>query len=322
MKKLSLLVAAIIINFVGCTTINQTLYLQNIEVSGPMNNPPLNITADQKQGSFTFSTRFSVNDNKQLSGRIEKHTNVDVGGIYRIDTVFNGDGSRYYKESNKNFNEYKGKNLEWNLPNFLAAVNVDYAAGNHIALNLGLNYSVQNQSSYTGGNAGIGFFSEKEGSAFRLDAGVMWQSLSYEASTVMITEETPLFGSSSTTISFFKDRNKSTNWNPYVSLTFNTSSKDAPLNFFLNLGYFGQTLFNFEPSDPNPEYYPLGITVIRNDQRGESTASFLNLSSGIFINMTENSKIVLGVRLLKETQIEETSKSLFVLPVLQLDMNF
>ncbi len=322
MKKLLLLAAAIIINFVGCTTINQTLYLQNIEVSGPMNNPPLNITADQKQGSFTFSTRFSVNDNKQLSGRIEKHSNVDVGGIYRVDTVFNGDGSRYYKESNKNFNEYKGKNLEWNLPNFLAAVNVDYAAGNHIALNLGLNYSVQNQSSYTGGNAGVGFFSKKEGSAFRLDAGVMWQSLSYEASTVMITEETPLFGSSSTTISFFKDRNKSTNWNPYVSLTFNTSSKDAPLNFFLNLGYFGQTLFNFEPSDPNPEYYPLGITVIRNDQRGESTASFLNLSSGIFINMTENSKIVLGVRLLKETQIEETSISLFVLPVLQLDMNF
>ena len=62
--------------------------------------------------------------------------------------------------------------------------------------------------------------------------------------------------------------------------------------------------------------------MIRNDQRGESTASFLNLSSGIFINMTENSKIVLGVRLFKETQIEESSKSLFVLPVLQLDMNF
>ncbi len=232
MKKLSLLVISIIINFVGCTTINQTLYLQNIEVSGPMNNPPLSITTGQKQGGFTFSSRFSINDNNQLSGRIEKHTNVDAGGIYRVDTVLNGDGSRIYKESNKNFNEYKGKNLKWNLPNFLAAVNVDYAAGNHIALNLGLNYSVQNQSSFTGGNAGIGFFSEKEGSAFRLDAGVMWQSLSYEASTVMITEETPLFGSSSTTISFFKDRNKSTNLNPYVSLTFNTSSKNTPLNFF------------------------------------------------------------------------------------------
>ena len=115
-----------------------------------MNNPPLNITSDQKQGSFTFSTRFSLNDNNQLSGRIEKHSNVDARGIYRVDTVFNGDGSRYYKESNKNFNEYRGTNLNWDLPNFLAAVNVDYAAGNHVALNLGLNYSVQNQSSYTG----------------------------------------------------------------------------------------------------------------------------------------------------------------------------
>ena len=196
---------------------------------------------------------------------------------------------------------------------------MDYSAGNHFALNLGLNYSVQDQNDFLGGNAGIGFFSESEGSAFRFDAGVMWQSLSYDASTVIITKETPLFGSSSTTIDFYKDWNKSTNWNPYASLTFNTTSKASPLNFFLNLGYFSQTLFDFEPSNPNPEYYPFGLTVIRNDQRGESTASFINLGTGVFINMTEKSKIILGVRFMKETQIEETSKSLFVLPVLQLD---
>lgn len=325
MKKLSTLVFIVVIifiNFIGCTTVNQTLYLQNIEVSGPMNNPPLNITTDQKQGSFTISPRISINDNRQLSGRIEKHSFVDNLGIYRIDTSFNN-GTRYYQESIRNTNEYKGKNLIWKLPSFLAAVNIDYSAGNHIALNLGLSYSVQNQDSHVGGNAGIGFFSEKEGSAFRFDAGVMWQSLSYVASTVVITQESSFWGSSTnTTVNFYKDKNKSTNWNPYVSLTFNTSSKTAPLNFFLSLGYFGQTLFSFEPSDPNPEYYPLGFNVITSDQRGESTTTFLNLCSGVFIDMTENSKIILGVRLLKETQIEESSKSLFVLPVLQFDMGF
>ncbi len=324
MKKLSTLIittAIIFINFIGCTTINQTLYLQNIEVSGPMNNPPLNITTNQKRGSFTISPRFSINDNNQLSGKIEKHSFVDNQGVYRVDTVFDN-GTRLYKESTGNTTEYKGNNLVWKLPSFLAAVNIDYSAGDHIALNLGLNYSVQNQDSYVGGNVGIGFFSEKEGSAFRFDAGVMWQSLSYVASTVVITEETSFWSSTTnTTVNFFKDKNKSTNWNPYVSLTFNTSSKTAPLNFFLNLGYFGQTLFNFEPSDPNPEYYPLGFNVITSDQRGESTTTFLNLSSGVFINMTDRSKIILGVRLLKETQIEESSKSLFVLPVLQFDMS-
>lgn len=321
MKKLLALIALIFINFIGCTTINQTIYLQNIEISGPMNNPPINITTDQKQGSFNVSTRFSINDNKQISGRIEKHSYVDPQGIYRVDTMFNNDGSRYYKESNLNSREFNGNNLKWNLPSFSAAVNMDYAAGNHIAVNLGLHYSVLNQNDYLGGSAGIGIFSENEGSAFRFDAGVMWQSLSYVASTVVITKETPLFGSTTTSVDFFRDRDKSTNWNPYVSLTFNTSAKTSPLNFFVSLGYFSQTLFDFEPSDPNPEYYPLGLTVIRNDQRGESTTSFLNLSSGIFINMTEKSKIILGVKLMKETQIEETSKSLFILPVLQFDMN-
>ena len=324
-KLLTLIITAVIIffNFIGCTTINQTLYLQNIEVSGPLNNLPLNITTNQKQGSFTISPRFSINDNKQLSGRIEQHSYVDNQGVYRIDTVLSN-GTRYYKESaGKNVNEYKGDNLVWKLPSFLAAVNIDYSAGNHIALNLGLNYSVQDQQSYVGGSAGIGFFSEKGSSAFRFDAGVMWQSLSYVASTVVVTEETSFWGSSSnTTVNFFKDKDKSTNWNPYVSLTFNTSSKTAPLNFFLNLGYFGQTLFSFEPSAPNREYYPFGINVITSDQRGESTTTFLNLSSGVFIDMTETSKIILGVRLLKETQIEEPSKSLFVLPVLQFDMSF
>ena len=322
MKKLSASIALIFISLVGCTTINQTIYLQNIEVTGPMNNPPLNITTGQKQGSFTISPRFAINDNKQLSGRIEKHTYVDNSGIYRVDTVLNN-GTRFYREGDGNVNEYKGNNLIWKLPNFLAAVNIDYAAGNHIGLNLGLNYAVQNQVSYTGGCAGIGLFSEKGNSAFRIDAGVMWQQLSYIASTVVVTKETFYNNSqSNTTIDFFKDRNKSTNWNPYVSLTFNTSSKTAPLNFYVNLGYFSQTLFDFEPSDPNPEYYPLGFNVTTSDQRGESTTSFLNLSSGIFINMTDNSKIILGVRLLKETQIEESSKSLFILPVLQVDMSF
>lgn len=322
MKYIVAISFCFIIIISGCTTINQTIYLQDIEVTGPMNNPPLNITTDQKQGSFKFSSRFSINNNNKLSGRIEKHSNVNKDGIYRIDTVFDNDGKRYYRESGENTNEFRGKNLEWNIPNFLAAFNIDYAAGNHMALNLGMNYSVENHTDFLGGCFGIGFFSEKEGSAIRFDAGVMWQELSYEASTVVVTEETPPFGSSSTTVDFFNDRNKSANWNPYISVTYNTSSKTAPLNFFLSLGYFGQTLFDFEPSNQNPEYYPFGVTAIRSDERGESTTSLINLSSGIFINMTENSKVILGIKLLKETQIEESSKSLFALPVLQLDMNF
>ena len=321
MKKLFAALALIFLSLTGCTTIEQTIYLQKIDITGPMDNPPLNITTERKQGSFTISPRFTINDNKQINGKIEKHSYVDNQGIYRVDTLFNNDGSRYYKESNLNSQEFNGNNLKWNLPSYSAAVNMDYAVGNHVALNMGLNYSVQNQDDFLGGNAGIGFFSEKDGSAFRFDAGIMWQSLSYEAWTVVITEEKPLFGSASTTVDFFKDRNKSTNWNPYASLTFNTSSKNTPLNFFINLGYFSQTLFDFEPSSPNPEYYPLGITVIRNDQRGESTTSFLNLSTGVFINMTEKSRVILGVRLMKETQIDQTSKSLFVLPVLQFDMS-
>ncbi len=306
----------------GCSTVTQTLYLQNMQVSGPVANTPLNITTRDKKDTFTFSARFSVNDNQKINGRVEGHSNVDPLGSYAVDTVFNNNGTWYYKPSDKNVRPYEGSNLEWNLPNYSAAVSVDYSPGENLSLNLGLNYAVQNQASYSGGNAGIGFFSVKGNSAVRLDAGVIWQEMSYVASTVMVTTDKPFSGPSTTTVDFFKDRNRSTNWNPYVSLTYNSISETALVNYFISAGFFSQTLFDFTPSSPNPEYYPFAFTVIRNDQRGESTASFFHITPGIFFNMTDNSKILFGVRILKETQIEDASKSLFVLPVLQLDMNF
>ena len=54
--------------------------------------------------------------------------------------------------------------------------------------------------------------------------------------------------------------------------------------------------------------------------RGEASSSFLSVTSGIFIDITELSRIVLGVRLMNDIGLDNASRSFFVLPVVQLDM--
>ena len=80
------------------------------------------------------------------------------------------------------------------------------------------------------------------------------------------------------------------------------------------------TPLDFEPSSPNPEFYPFGTTLIRSDQRGEATAVFVSGAAGVYIDLNDITRLSLGARVLHETQIEEASKSLYVMPVFQIDM--
>ncbi len=319
-NKTGLLVAALMcLIAAGCGTVTQTLYLQNVEVNGPVNQPPLHITDHQKSGTVTLSAGFNFNTNKQVTGRVEKHSPVNKNGYYQFDTVTSGNTRSYYQSAGNVYN-FAGSNLQWDIPDLTVNINGDFAVSNHLALSLGLNYSVQNQSSLWGGNAGLGIYSKSAGGAFRFDAGVLWQTMQYNASTVVVTVEKLFSGPADTSISFFLDRNTNTGFNPYIMFTYNSTYSGSPVNFFLNLEYFSQTILDFKPSSPNPDFYPFGISVIRNDQRGEATAVFLSGAAGLYINLNENTRLNLGARVLRETQIENSSASLFVMPVFQIDM--
>ena len=322
MKKIIVLLFAwmtLCLVLAGCNTVTQTIYLQNVEVNGPVNQPPLHVTNDQKKGDVTLTADFNFNTNKQVSGRIERHSPVNKFGFYQIDTISSTDSWRYSQATGNVYN-YDGKNLEWNIPELSVNINADFCVSNHLALALGLNYSVQNQRDLLGGNAGLGIYSQQGNGAFRIDVGVLWQTMAYSASTVVITLDTPYRGSTDTTISFFQDNSTSRNFNPYIMFTYNSTFKESQVNFFFNLAYFSQTILDFEPSSPNPEFYPFGTTLIRSDQRGEATAVFVSGAAGVYIDLNDITRLSIGARVFHETQIEEASKSLYVMPVFQIDM--
>jgi len=303
----------------GCTSIRQTIYLQNMEINGPLKTPPLNITKNKLDENATISLGVSTSNSKELNGKVGSHTKVNSAGYFQVDTLMVNDQPVYKDAGNNNY-DFTGNNLQWKQPDFTVFLNADLNLSRLFSISLGLNYSVQDQKSLFGGNLGFGQYNEFETGAIRIDFGVNWQQVNYIVSSVVVTEIKNNNGNSST-VTFFKDIDSKTNINPYITLTYNSNFDGSPINFFISGGYFSQSIINYSPSNPSTNYYPFGITHTIVDARGEATAGFIILTPGIYYSFSENSRINIGVRFLKETQVKSLDKTLFILPFLQYDIS-
>ena len=297
-KKLSFVLSFPFL-FIGCATVDETLYLREAEVSGPLTPAPIHITDTTDIPSITISPTFSYNTKNTFTGNITEFTS-----LYGLDTFFiPSDNS-----------------LVWNVATVNAGVNFDLKLFRGFALTLGVNYSGQQNFDAWGGNFGIGFFSYSTGTAFRMDAGMQIHSMHYDAFTVSKVVVTDIWGDSDTYISFYHDVGESTHFDPYVTLTFNTAFKTWPINIFINGGYVVQTLFSFTPE--NSYYiYPFS-TYHKSDNRGSRTAGFIALTPGIYFNVTDVTRVAAGCSFYFETQINDANPNLFILPMMQVDFTF
>ena len=318
-------ISIVLINLLfGCSTV-QTLYLQEIAVSGPINQSPIHLTDKSKEPSVTISPGISFNTQKELSGSAEGHSLVNEEGFFQVDTSFFNDGSVKYTETpGANVFPFEGENLTWNQSGFTAAMDFDFTLTKNLAVFTGVNYSSDDNGGLWGGSAGVGLSGGSDNFAIRFDAGVHIQSIRYDAYTVADVKTESPFGSSDQFILFYHDKGKSTNFDPFFNFTFNSSNKEWLLNFYINAGYTVQTLFDFGPSAPDTRYYnfilffPFNSTTTE-DFRGERKAGFFNFTPGIYFNLGENSRILLGTRFYIETQLESSNPKTFVLPMLQFD---
>ncbi len=309
----------------GCTTTVQTLYLQETKISGPINQSPIHLTDSSETPSVTISPRFSFNTQKKLNGSLEGHSPVNANSIFQVDTSFFDDGTvKYTTTPGANVYSFDGENLTWDQSTFTAAIDFDFALSKNFALFAGINYSSQKSGGLWGGNAGLGLFGSGKNIAFRFDAGVHIQTLKYDAYTVALVKTKTIFGGSDEYVLFYHDIDKSTNFDPFFNFTLNSSNKEWLLNFFINAGYTVQTLFDLTPSTPDTRYYNFFLlfpteTVITEDFRGESAVGFFNFTPGIYFDVGENSRILLGARFYLETQLESSNPKTFILPMLQAD---
>lgn len=287
-----------IILLFGCTTVNDTLYLREAAIVGPVMPVPIHLTDSVDTPSFTISPRFSYTTTSKFSGEIAQYTNY-----FLLDSLF----------------VPSEHSLNWQVVNANVGIDMDLVLSRVIALTAGVNYSSRKNFSVWGGNFGIGFNTSNPGAAFRFDVGMQIHSVQYEAYTVVHRTETGFWGNNEETF-FYHDVGKSTHFDPYFNLTFNTAYKSWPVNIFFNGGYVIQTLFSFEPKTT----YSTDIffnTYIQSDARGSSTAGFINLTPGIFFYLNDFSKILLGTSFYIEIHNDSSDPKYLVIPRLQIDFS-
>jgi len=325
-QYLYLSITLISLLFNACTTI-QTLYLQDVEVTGPINQSPIHITDSTDTPSVTISARFSYNPEKEIKARTEGTPKVNEDGFYQVDTIYYNGTITYKKNSSANLYPYPGQNLTWNFVTVTAGLDFDFKLSRNFALFVGVNYAGGNNKSLWGGTGGLGVFGVKNGIAFRLDAGLHIQSIAYDAYTIAEVKETDFFGSTEEYVLFYHDIDNSTNFYPFVNFTFNTAKFDLVLNIFINGGYIVQSLLDFEPKTIDYDWFPIPLppfvyqTTTTIDFRGETTAGFLHFTPGIYFSIAEQSRILIGARFFYETQLEEATENLFILPMMQVDFS-
>jgi hypothetical protein len=324
MKIIMLLIGLLSLVFftmISCTpsTTVTKIYLQEVEVYGPINSSPVHIT-DSSETGVTISPRISFNTKNTLNGKIDQHTLVNSQGVFQIDTIFNNDGTFYFQETpGANKYPFEGRNLTWYIPDITASLDFDFKISKSFAIFAGGNYSVVEQKSVWGGLIGIGLMGTGKDAAFRFDVGLSIQEIPYNAYTIVSVTNTGTSGTDSYVADYY-DISSKTQYNPFAALTINSFNRDWLFNVFLNAGYRSQSLINFTPEDQvyhNPFYY--GDVYITEDNRGEATAGIIDITPGLYFNFGDTGRILLGAKFNWIVQIEELDYPFQVIPMLQFD---
>ncbi len=326
MKKIMLSIGFLSFVFFAlfaCTTI-QTLYLQDVEVTGPINQSAVHITDSTNAPSITISARFSYNPEKEIKAKTDGTPKVNSQGFYQVDTTFYNDETiKYTKTPGVNKFPYPVENLTWKLASFTAGLDFDFKFSRSFALFAGVNYAGVNNKSLWGGTFGLGVFGVENEMAFRLDAGLHIQNITYDAYTIAEIMQTDFWGSTEEYVLFYHDIDESTHFDPFINFTFNTAKRNWIINIFINGGYSVQSLLDFEPKTIDYAWFPLPPYVFNTtttyDYRGETTTGFIHFTPGVYFNAGEKSRIIFGARFFYETQLEDATQNLFILPMLQFD---
>ena len=286
-----LLVLSMGIMFSACVSVQDELFLQNIEIQGSPSQPPIHITAGDMQEKSVFAS---------------PHLSVSSG-------TMTTSLERQYKGSiPAALADFQPQGLSWELPRVTFGLDLDYAATNSLALSGGVSASVGNGRQFTSFYGGLGLYSASPTTSLRLDVGVQYVDIQYRGATVILRT---VSGGPQDTV-YYLDQGKEFQFNLYASLTLNSTNQDNFLNWFVQIGISPQTLTSFVPSrnastGPGP--------YVASDQRAESSVFWLSATPGVYFTLAENRRLLLGVRLMRELLSESSKPGLIVIPMLQLD---
>lgn len=284
----------------GCVTVKEEIFLRNVEVGGPVSQPPVHITdEDMKSKTFNISPFVSVSPQRSMTTSLERQYRGTIP-----DTLV----------------DFQRTGLQWDVAPVRFGLDLDFAASGSVALMGGIFTSIGKERQFLAGYGGIGLFNADTAVGLRLNVGVQYNEMSYTGATVLVRTITTFGGSSSQDTTYFLDRGKESHINLFADLTLNTSNRSWPVNYFIQFGVSPQTIASFTPSQSVAQY-PFGTRIV-SDQRVASSVLWISAVPGIYFSIGQSRRVVLGVRLLKDVLSETSSPDVLVIPMMQLDWRF
>jgi hypothetical protein len=272
----------------SCTITREAILLDG-KAKGPVNCPPVFLTGNQALGHFVISPHIEANTAGSLNG------SVSASGL-----------------------SASPNNIYWEISGMSGGLNLELQLSNSFSFTGSVSL---NRNNNPRGSAGMAIISNGENIGFRIDGGLLFNKFSYNVHSAVEETITPIFGSSSTNTYYFHDIGDCTSNNFYVTVTLNSISKDRFINYFVNLGYFGQTILDYNPGNFDEGYYvliPFPVSVINNTNLSY-TAQFFNIYPGLYFNLSDNARILAGSRILLETEMHSKSGSVLFSPSIQFE---
>ena len=319
-----MIIVALLVTLFGCAeTKDVTLFMQDLQIHGPIAEPPIHLTEPSGGGEIRIMPRFFFSPYRSTEGRIDGHTNVNGAGVFEVDTIYQQDGGVAFHDSgNSNLFEFGGRNLMWGFPTATVGLDADIGISSGVALSLGGHYSNIENEGVWGYRVGMGIRQVKESVAWRLDFGWQWETLVYDATTV-ITERPESGGPS--TVYFYQDEGKSTTGRFFAGITINSANPDWTVKPFMQAALTNQAIAEVQPGTPAeykwilPPFFFVPLNQDVSDKRGEFLPTFVHVTPGVFLNLNDAVRLVAGVRFSFETQIRELTRSTLIKPVVEID---
>ncbi len=312
----------IILSSCGVTTVTRTAYLEDAQVQGQINTPPLHITGEPKGGTVTFSPYISINQNQGVSTHVDAETYNDKTVNAVQSHPEGGLQINSLKENLSTASSINSSNLNWDISKASAGANVELFLSGHVSFVGSINFSMGGNNSFTDGSAGLAYFSSTENSAIRLEGGALFNSFTYNAYSYVVENVTNTYSGSSTNTYYYYDKGNSSSIDYYFTFTFNTVNHQNLINYFFQIGYFRQSILDFHPNGFDPGHYESIIPTVdvTNNTGLKSTVGYIGMYPGIYFDLAGNLRCDLGARILYATNLD--SYKVNVWPAVQFDITF
>jgi|WetSurMetagenome_2_1015567.scaffolds.fasta_scaffold298712_1 hypothetical protein len=290
MKKivLPICVVYIFLVFSGCAI--KEAYLLRADIEGPASQIPIHTTKSLEKDNVNISLRVSGSTLQQIDGNVSRRSR----NIY-TDSLF------------------AGKNLGWDVSKFSLSLDTDFKMGKNFALFGGFDLSESSKDVIIGGNIGFGFVGGDSLNAIRFDAGLKYQTMLIKGYYYAEAEFLPF----NLDFNYIALVDKEDGYfNPFFSLTYNSTHKDWFVNPFFQIGYVAQDLFNIEVGGE------AHLFVVNENITLKSTISILSFTPGVNLTLGENQNLLIGVRYFHLMSNGDLENNSMFLPFMQIGFRF